>query len=143
MDSRVDNDVFFHVGALFLTATEVGIMKMRAVSLSLIFMMFWWFSSPLWAAGDKSAESIHQYQNMTEELMGMLKETMGILRNLDRAPTAEEKRQLDEMMGRMDVMLRQQRNMMKDMQDQLDNIRKQQEDFLEQQRLLQLHKDSN
>ena len=120
-------------------------MKMRAVSLSLIFAMLGWLSTPLWADAVKSAESasmVHHYQNMTEELMGMLKETMGILRNLDRAPTVDEKRQLDEMMGRMDVMLKQQRNMMKDMQDQLENIRKQQEDFLERQRLLQLQEDS-
>jgi hypothetical protein len=114
-------------------------MKMRVVLLSLIFVMSWWLSSPLWAEAEKSAGSrtVQQDQSTTEELMSMLKETMGILRNLDHAPSADEKRHLGEMMGRLDVMLKQQQQMMQDLRDQQESIRQQQDEFFRRQRILE------
>lgn len=110
----------------------------RAVTLSLVVVLSCLPSTPLWAEGGKAAdpETIQQ-QSVTEELMIMLKETMGILSNLDHTPTAEEKRHLAEMMNRLDTMLKQQQAMMRDMQDQLDSIRQQQDEFFQRQHTLE------
>ena len=75
-------------------------------------------------------------QKMNEELMAMLRETIGIIRNLDHAPTADEKRQLAEMMDRLDILLQHQQQAMQDIRDQLDIIRQQQDDFMDRQRIL-------
>ena len=81
-------------------------------------------------------KEVQQYQSMNEELMAMLRETIGIIRNLDHAPTADEKRQLAEMMDRLDILLQHQQQAMQDIRDQLDIIRQQQDDFMDRQRIL-------
>jgi hypothetical protein len=81
--------------------------------------------SPVWAdeekPGDHSqlSEMEQQRQSATEELMSILKETMGILRNLDGKPSADEKKRLDAMISRLDVLLVQQQEMMQRMQEEL------------------------
>jgi hypothetical protein len=114
-------------------------MKVGRVMLSVMLAMSWWMTTPSWAGGEDRSGTMaeRQYQSVTEELMGMLKETMSIIRNLDHAPTAEEKRQLAEMMSRLDAMLRQQQQVMEDMRDQLDSIRQQQDEFFQRQRIIQ------
>ena len=112
-------------------------MKMRLVWLSLIFAMCLGLSAPLWAANEKATGAGLQYQSVTTELMSMLKETMAIIRNLDHTPTADEKRQLTDMMSRLDVMLKQQQDMMQNMQDQLNAIRQQQDEYFQRQRILE------
>jgi uncharacterized membrane protein YfbV (UPF0208 family) len=121
-----------------LTSTGGREMKGRAVSLGLIVAVSCLPSTPLWAKGEKAAEPVTmQRQSVTEELMVMLKETMGILSNLDHAPTVEEKRHLAEMMSRLDTMLKRQQSMMRDMQDQLDAIRQQQDEYFQRQQTLE------
>jgi paraquat-inducible protein B len=112
-------------------------MKMRRMLLSLVFAMCWGLSAPLWAADEKAPGAGQQYQSVTTELMSMLKETMDIIRNLDHAPTADEKKHLTEMMSRLDVMLKQQQDMMKNMQDQLNTIRQQQDEYFQRQHILE------
>ena len=114
-------------------------MKLRWAVLSLMAVIAWCVSAPLWAESDRSTEprKEQQYRSMTEELMSMLKETLSIIRNLDHAPSAEEKRQLTAMMDRLDAMLRQQQQTMEQMRDQLDSIRQQQDEFMQRQRILE------
>ena len=114
-------------------------MKRRAVFLGLLIAMSWWLSPPLWAEINKPAKPVteQQYQNVTEELMIMLKETMGILSNLDHAPSAEEKKHLMKMMTRLDDMLKQQQTMTQDLKDQLDDIRQQQDEYFRRERIIE------
>jgi len=112
-------------------------MKMRLALPSMIFAMFWGLSAPLWAADEKTAGGKLQYQSVTTELMSMLKETMGIIKNLDHTPTADEKKQLTKMMSRLDAMLKQQQDMMQNMQDQLNAIQQQQDEYFQRQRILE------
>jgi DNA gyrase/topoisomerase IV subunit A len=108
--------------------------------LGLIIAMFWWLSAPLWAESESppgATAAGRQYQSVTEELMAMLKETMSIIRNLDHAPSADEKRHLAEMINRLDAMLKQQQQAMQDMRDQLDSIRQQQNEFFQRQHTLE------
>lgn len=115
-------------------------MKTRRVLLGLIVAMSWWLSAPLWAESENSSGSAtagQQYQSVTEELMAMLKETMSIIRNLDHAPSADEKRRLAEMINRLDAMLKQQQEVMQDMREQLDSIRQQQDEFFQRQHTLE------
>ena len=117
-------------------------MNGRAVSFGLIVFVSCLPSTPLWAKGEKTAEpQTIQRQSVTEELMIMLRETMGILSNLDHAPTADEKRHLAEMMDRLDVMLKRQQAMMRDMQDQLDTIRQQQDEYFQRRQTLERQQD--
>ena len=113
-------------------------MKLRFAALSLMVAGCWSAVPPLWAGSDEaqSAREVQQYRSMTEELMVMLKETMGIIRSLDHAPTAEEKKQLSEMMARLDAMLQHQQRSMQDIRDQLDIIKRQQDDFMDRQQIL-------
>jgi hypothetical protein len=53
-----------------------------------------------------------------EELMGMLKDTMTILRNLKHSPTADQKKKLDAMIARMDEMMKEHEHMMKKMKEE-------------------------
>ena len=115
-------------------------MKTWRVLLGLIIAMSWWLAAPLWAESENSsgaAKAGQQYQSVTEELMVMLKETMSIIRNLDHAPSADEKRQLAEMINRLDAMLKQQQEVMQDMREQLDSIRQQQDEFFQRQHTLE------
>ena len=115
-------------------------MKRRAVVLGLLIAFSWWLSPPLlWAEDIEPTKpvTVHQYRNVTEELMIMLKETMGILRNLDHAPTAEEKKHLMKMMARLDDMLKQQQTMTQDLKDQLDDIRQQQDEYFRREHIIE------
>jgi paraquat-inducible protein B len=111
-------------------------MKIRLVLLGLMFAVAWVLSVPVWAAGEKTAAG-QQYQSVTTELMSMLRETMDIIRNLDHAPTADEKRHLTEMMSRLDAMLKQQQEMMQNMHDQLNSIRQQQDEYFQRQQIIE------
>ena len=62
---------------------------------------------------------------------------MEIIRNLDHAPTAEEKRHLTEMMSRLDTILKQQQDTMQDLQNQINTIRQQQDEFFQRQHNLE------
>ena len=97
-----------------------------------------WLSAPLWAGSEGASDPAagRQYQSVTEELMVMLKETMGLIKNLDHAPSAEEKRQLAEMINRLDVMLKQQQEAMQDMREQINSIHQQQNEFFQRQHTL-------
>ena len=114
-------------------------MKRRAVLLGLLIVFSSWLSPPLWAEDNKTAKPVteQQYHNVTEELMIMLKETMGILRNLDHAPTAEEKKHLMKMMARLDDMLKQQQTMTQDLKNQLDNIRQLQDEYFRREQIIE------
>ena len=114
-------------------------MMPRVLLLCLMVGVSWGLVSPSWAAeadNTAGARMERQYQNMTDELIGMMKETVGIIMHLDHAPTAEEKRQLAEIMQRLDAMQLKQQQAMQDIRDQLDTIRRQQDDFMDRQRLL-------
>jgi uncharacterized protein (DUF342 family) len=110
-------------------------MKIGRMILCLMTALSVGMATPLWA--DSEAVAGRQYQSVTEELMVMLKETMNLIKNLDHAPTVEEKRQLTQMMQRLDAMLKQQQEAMENMRDQLDSIRRQQDEFFQRQHTLE------
>jgi len=115
-------------------------MKTRRLVLGLVIVMSWWLSAPLWAESETPSGATpteRQYQSVTEELMAMLQETMSIIKNLDHAPSAAEKRHLAEMINRLDAMLKQQQEVMQNMRDQLDSIRQQQNEFFQRQHTLE------
>jgi len=72
-------------------------------------------------AGDPMAKEHHQ---MLRDLLGMMKETIGVLKNMTHAPTAADKRKLTEMMDRVD-------NMTKRL-DEMDEMMKQRKEMREE-----------
>ncbi len=56
---------------------------------------------------------------MMNDMLSMMKTTMGILRDLNHQPSAEQKRQLSEMMARMDQMMASSDKMHKMMKDMM------------------------
>jgi len=100
--------------------------------------------SPVWADDEKPggnpqwSEMEQRRQSVTEELMSMLKETMGILRNLDSKPSADEKKRLDAMISRLNVLLAQQQEMMKRMQE--EQLEQQRDIIQRQDELLRRHR---
>lgn len=56
-----------------------------------------------------------QRSEMMRDMMAMQKETMMIIRNLNHKPSGEEKQRLDEMMGKLDDMIKQDREVSKKM----------------------------
>jgi len=70
---------------------------------------------------DQMAKEHHQ---MLRGLLGMMKETIGVLKNMTHAPTAEDKRKLTEMMDRVD-------NMTKRI-DEMDEMMKQKKEMREE-----------
>ncbi len=114
-------------------------MKAGRTWMGVMLAMSWWLSATVWAGSEDTGAttSARQYQSVTEELIAMIKETMGIIQNLDHAPTAAEKRQLTGMMRRLDAMLKQQQDAMEHMRQQLDVIRQQQDEFSRRQHIIE------
>ena len=114
-------------------------MRVGRTWMGVMLAMSWGLSAAVWAGTEDAgaATAARPYQSVTEELMAMIKETMGIIKNLDHAPTAAEKRQLTKMMGRLDVMLKQQQDAMENMRQQLDSIRQQQDEFFRRQHIIE------
>ncbi len=54
-----------------------------------------------------------KHHAMMRDMMGMLKETMAIVRDLSGAPTPAQKKRLDEMIKRMDEIMEMHKKMMK------------------------------
>ncbi len=65
----------------------------------------------------KYGEMMMKRQKTTEEMMGMMKETMTILRDLKHTPTAEQKEKLNDMIKRMDGMMKEHEETMKKMKE--------------------------
>ena len=65
--------------------------------------------------GDKDGQHMmyKDHHDMSMEMMKMMKEVMGIVKNLDQKPGAAEKEKLDKMMSRLDEMMQQHEDMMK------------------------------
>ncbi len=62
---------------------------------------------------EKYGEKMIKHDRTTEEMMGMLKETMIILRDIRHYPDPEQKAKLDSMIKRMDEMMKERKAMMK------------------------------
>lgn len=111
-------------------------MKVFLTVVSVLLSLGWSAPFPAWAGNEKSGgnppglEMEQQRQSATEELMGMLKETMGMLRNLDGKPSADDKKRLDAMMARLNVLLAQQKEMMRRLvEEQKQFMQRQNETF--------------
>jgi len=66
------------------------------------------------AAGNRGSElrqMMHDRQQMTQDVLGMMKETMGIIRNLDQKPTGKEKQRLEEMMAKLEQIMKKEKEM--------------------------------
>jgi len=65
--------------------------------------------------GDKDGQHMmyRDHHDMSMEMMKMMKEVMGIVKNLEHRPSAAEKEKLDKMMSRLDEMMQQHEDMMK------------------------------
>jgi len=66
------------------------------------------------AAGNRGSElrqMMHDRQQMTQDVLGMMKETMGIIRNLDQKPTGKEKQRLEEMMAKLEKIMKKEKEM--------------------------------
>lgn len=61
-------------------------------------------------------EKMMKHHAMMDDMMGMLKETMQILRNLSHKPDASQKKRLDEMIKKMDEMMKMHKEMMQMME---------------------------
>ncbi|MEJ2573626.1 MAG: hypothetical protein P8164_08595 [Gammaproteobacteria bacterium] len=105
-----------------------------ALSLSL------WLSTPtpVHAGDDPSATTSHlpaleqQQQSVTEELMGMLKSTMTILRDMDHRPSPDEKRRLDAMISRLDTLMIRQKEIMRRLVEEQRLFMQRQNEILQQ-----------
>lgn len=65
------------------------------------------------AFADMKGGMMKEHQAMYQDVMGMMMETMGILKDLNHTPTAEQKKRLEEMMMKMDGMMKKHEEMMK------------------------------
>lgn len=80
--------------------------------------------SPAWADDEKSGGDSQlvvteqQLQNEMEELAGMLRETMIMLRDLDAKPSASDQKRLDAMISRLNILLAEQKEVMKRLADE-------------------------
>src|SRR3569832_1318343 len=66
------------------------------------------------AAGNRGSElrqMMHDHQQMTQDVLGMMKETMGIFRYLDQKPTGKEKQRLEEMMAKLEKIMKKEKEM--------------------------------
>lgn len=115
-----------------ITAAMKSILMITGLSL--------WLSTPTAAnAGDEPRTDAsqlssleRQQQGVTEELMGMLKSTMTILRDMDRQPSPNEKRQLDTMISRLDSLMIQQKEIMQRMIEEQRQFMQRQDEILQQ-----------
>ena len=72
-----------------------------------------------------------EHQQMGQDMMGMLKETMSILKDMNHQPGAAQKQRLDEMMGRLDAMMEQHKSMMEKKQEWKDKRMERKEEMME------------
>src|SRR3569832_576233 len=66
------------------------------------------------AAGNRGSElrqMMHDRQQKTQDALGMMKETMGIIRNLDQKQTGKEKKRLEEMMTKLEQIMEKEKEM--------------------------------
>lgn len=84
---------------------------MKAKMVIVIFMAFFVLLTPD-ADSKMGGPGMHEGQYM-HEVMGMLKETMGILKGLNHKPTADEKKRLGEMINKLDGLTSKHNKMMK------------------------------
>lgn len=63
---------------------------------------------------------ITERHQMMQDVMGMMKETMMILKDLNHTPTAEQKGKLDEMIKRMDGFMKKHEEMMKHKEEKME-----------------------
>lgn len=61
-----------------------------------------------------------EHHDMLNGMMGMMKETMGILKDLNHTPTADQKKKLEEMMKKMDDMVKKHDEMMKQKEERME-----------------------
>ena len=61
-----------------------------------------------------------EHQAMYQDAMGMLKETMMILKDLNHTPSADQKKKLDEMIMKMDGMMKKHQEMMKQKEERME-----------------------
>lgn len=93
-------------------------MKTWSVIMCMVLMATLYMSVPAWADDDSPEQApdlqgmVKQRQNTTEALMSMLKETMAILKDMDRKPSDQQQQRLSAMMTRLDEMLERHKKMM-------------------------------
>lgn len=63
---------------------------------------------------------MHDRQQMTQDVLGMMKETMAIIRNLNHKPSDAEKARLDEMMSKLDVIMEKEKKMARSQEEMMD-----------------------
>lgn len=63
------------------------------------------------SGGSQLRQMMHDRQQMTQDVLAMMKETMDIIRNLDRKPTLKEKQRLEEMMAKLDQIMQKEKEM--------------------------------
>ena len=111
-------------------------MKVLMMAMGLLLPLFLSAQSPAWSDDEQSGrnsqplEMERQRQNATEELARILRETLALLRNLNGTPSADDKKHLDAMIVRLNVLLAQQKEMMERMvEEQKEIMRRQNETF--------------
>ncbi|MEJ2566039.1 MAG: hypothetical protein P8164_09885 [Gammaproteobacteria bacterium] len=93
-------------------------MKTWSLIMSVVLMAPLCITVPAWADGDSPEDTpdwqgmVKQRQNTTEALMSMLKETMAILKDMNRKPSDQQQQRLSAMMARLDGMLERHKKMM-------------------------------
>src|SRR3569833_53559 len=72
------------------------------------------------AAGNRGSElrqMMHARQQMPHDVLGMMKETMGIIRNLDQKPSGKVMLRLEEMMAKLDQIMEKEKEMAQHLDD--------------------------
>ncbi|MFZ3114277.1 MAG: hypothetical protein WA133_11800 [Syntrophales bacterium] len=64
------------------------------------------------------------HQGMCQDAMGILKETMIILKNMNHTPSAEQKKKLEEMITKIDGIMRKHEDMMKYRKERREKMEK-------------------
>lgn len=67
--------------------------------------------------GDGYRMMYREHHQVTQDMMMMLKDVMGILKGMNHHPTAEEKERLGKMMDKLDKMMAEHEDMMKKAKD--------------------------
>lgn len=94
-------------------------MRMTRVVMAVLLAFAVFTATEAFAAGpqhDKKGmmmENMKDHHKMMSDMMGMFKETMGIVKGLNHTPTAAQKKRLAEMMDSMDGMMKKHDEMMK------------------------------
>lgn len=70
--------------------------------------------------GDMPCSMMKKRHKMGHEMMGMLRETMSILKSIEHYPTDAQKKQLEKMIGRIDGMMSKHDSMMEKKKGMMD-----------------------